>query len=155
MCSRQTCSIMAYPLCGGINRVRGTMATCIDDARRRRQKAESAWRRTKLEVHRQIFVAARDECNNLITQRKTRFYLDKLQYADNKSIFQIVGSLSGKPPPSYPDYDLISECVNTFPAYFTGKISEIRNKLHGANSQCDTPLSETKSPPSAQESFTL
>ena len=105
-----------------------------------RRKAESAWRRTKLEVHRQIFVAARDECNDLITQTKTTFYRDKLQYADNKSIFQIVGSLSGKPPPSYPDHDSISECVNTFSAYFTGKISEIRTK-HRANSKCDTPLS--------------
>ena len=116
----------------------------VDDARRRRRKAESAWRRTKLEVHRQIFVAARDECNDLITQTKTTFYRDKLQYADNKSIFQIVGSLSGKPPPSYPDHDSISECVNTFSAYFTGKISEIRTKLHRANSKCDTPLSETR-----------
>ena len=116
----------------------------IDDVIRRRRKAEYAWRRTKLEVHRQIFVAALDECNDIITQTKTTFYRDKLQYADNKSIFQIVGSLSGKPPPSYPDHDSISECFNTFSAYFTGKISEIRTKLHGANSQCHTPLSETR-----------
>ena len=74
----------------------------IDDARRRRRKAESVWRGTKLEVHRQIFVAARDECNDIITQAKTTFYRDKLQYADNKSIFQTVSSLTGKPANSYP-----------------------------------------------------
>ena len=73
----------------------------IDDARRRRRKAESVWRGTKLEVYRQIFVTARDECNDIITQAKTTFYRDKLQYADNKSIFQTVRSLSGKPAPSY------------------------------------------------------
>ena len=67
----------------------------IADARRRRRKAESVWRRKKLEVHRQIFVTVRDECNDLITQAKTTFYRDKLQCADNKSIFQIVRSLSG------------------------------------------------------------
>ena len=75
----------------------------IDDARRRRRKAESVWRGTKLEVHRQIFVTACDECNDIITQ--TTLYRDKIQYADNKSIFQIVRSLSGKPAPSYPGHD--------------------------------------------------
>ena len=88
----------------------------IDDARRR--KAESVWRGTKLEVHRQIFVAVRDECNDIITQAKTAFYRDKLQYADNKSIFQTVRSLSGKPALSYPDHDSPSECANTFSAYY-------------------------------------
>ena len=116
----------------------------IADARRRRRKAESVWRRTKLEVHRQIFVAARDECNDLITEAKTTFYRDKLQYADNKSIFQIVRSLSGKPPPSYPDHDSPGECANTFSAYFNDKIAEMRTKLEGANNQCPAPVRETR-----------
>ena len=116
----------------------------IADARRRRRKAESVWRRTKLEVHRQIFVAARDECNDLITEAKTTFYRDKLQYADNKSIFQIVRSLSGKPPPSYPDHDSLGECANTFSAYFNDKIVEMRTKLEGANNQCPAPVRETR-----------
>ena len=90
----------------------------IDDARRRRRKAESVWQGTKLEVHRQIFVAARDECNDISTQAKTTFYRDKLQYADNKSIFQTIRSLSGKPALSYPDHDSSSECANTFSAYY-------------------------------------
>ena len=78
-------------------------------------------------------MAARDECNDLITEAKTTFYRDKLQYADNKSIFQIVRSLSGKPPPSYPDHDSLGECASTFSAYFNDNIAEMRTKLEGAN----------------------
>ena len=90
-------------------------------------------------------MAARDECNDIITQAKTTFYRDKLQYADNKSIFQTVRSLSGKSAPSYPDHDSLSECANTFSAYFNDKITEMRTKLlHGANKQCHTPLRETR-----------
>ena len=89
-------------------------------------------------------MAVRDECNDIITQAKTTLYRDKLQYADNKRIFQTVISLSGKPAPSYPDHDSLSECANTFSAYFNDKITEMRTKLHGANNQCHTPLRETR-----------
>ena len=116
----------------------------IADARRRRRKAESVWRRTKLEVHRQIFVTARDGCNDRITQAKATFYRDKLQRADNRSIFQIFRSLGGKPPPSYPDHDSLSDCADTFSAYFNDKIAEMRTILEGANNQWHTPLRETR-----------
>ena len=87
-------------------------------------------------------MAVRDECNDVITQAKTTFYRDALQYSDNKSMFQTVISLNGKPPPSYPDS--LSECANTFSAYFNDKITEMRTKLHGANNQCRTPLRDTR-----------
>ena len=89
-------------------------------------------------------MAARDECNDIITQAKTTFYRDKLQYAANKSIFQTVSSLTGKLANSYPDHDSLSECANTFSAYFSDKIAELRTKLHGANNQCHTPPPEIR-----------
>ena len=51
----------------------------IDDARRQRRKNESLWRRTQLEYHRQMYVAARDECNKLSALSRTNYYSDKLQ----------------------------------------------------------------------------
>ena len=54
----------------------------------------------------------------------------------------IVRSLSGKPPPSYPDHDSLGECANTFSAYFNDKIVEMRTKLEGANNQCPAPVAQ-------------
>ena len=42
----------------------------IADARERRRKLENLWRRTKLEVHRQLYVNSCDECSALIMGRK-------------------------------------------------------------------------------------
>ena len=52
----------------------------IDSARRQRRKNESLWRRTKLEVHRQMYLAARDEYNKLIAFTKTNHYRDECQF---------------------------------------------------------------------------
>ena len=38
-----------------------------------RKSCEIAWRHSKLEIYRQMYVAARDECTFLISQRKTQY----------------------------------------------------------------------------------
>ena len=75
---------------------------------------------------------------------RQRFTEIRFNMPITKAYFQTVRSLSGKPPSSYPDHDSLSECVNTFSAYFDDRITEIRIKLHGANNQCHTALRETR-----------
>ena len=61
----------------------------IADARERRRKIDNLWRRTKLEVHRQLYVNSRDECYALTIQRKMGYFQERLEIADNKSMFRI------------------------------------------------------------------
>ena len=51
----------------------------IDDAREKMRKLENVWKRTKLEIHRQLYVAAREECTALISARKADCYKTPLR----------------------------------------------------------------------------
>ena len=59
----------------------------IDDAREKKRKLESVWRRTKLEIHRQLYVTAREECTALVSARKADYYQNRLEKANNKTTF--------------------------------------------------------------------
>ena len=51
----------------------------IDDAREKMLKLENVWRRSKLEIHRQLYVTAREECTALISACKMDYYQNSLE----------------------------------------------------------------------------
>ena len=50
--------------------------TDIDVARNKKRKQENVWRRTKLEIHRQLYVTAWDECTALISAHAKRIVFE-------------------------------------------------------------------------------
>ena len=57
--------------------------TEIDEVRRKRRLCEHVWRRTQLEIHRQIYIKARDDYTTMIAKKKTQHYRGQLQNANN------------------------------------------------------------------------
>ena len=74
-----------------------------------------------------------------VHSQKTNHYSDKLQHADNKNMFSIMKSLSGKPSPSYPENGFAMDCCNAFSDYFNDKVAKICLGLHGAGGRITSP----------------
>ena len=100
----------------------------IADARERRRKIDHLWRRTKLEVHRQLYVNSRYECYAWIIQRKMG-YFQRLEIADNKSMFRILRSLEVHQM-QLPEFNSTKENCDAFSHYFQEKIEKLLNSLH-------------------------
>ena len=66
--------------------------TEVDEARRKRRLCENVWRRTQLQIHRQIYIKARDDCTTMIARKKTQHYREQSQNANNKDMFSILRS---------------------------------------------------------------
>ena len=101
----------------------------IADARDRRRKLENLWRRTKLEVHRQLYVNSRDECSALIMERKMGYFQERLEYADNKSMFRILRSLEVHQM-QLPEFNSTKENYDAFSRYVQEKTEKLLNSLH-------------------------
>ena len=93
------------------------------------------WRRTKREIHRQLYVTARDECTALIFALKTDYFRNQLEKASNKNIFRLLRSLDGQ--------DDAQEC-ELFSRYFRGKIDNLLSGLQYFN-DIDRPSDEIRS----------
>ena len=63
------------------------------DARLHRRVCEHVWRHTGAEPARIAYMEARNLVNKLIKRIKIQYYRHKLEYADNKDMFNIVNSL--------------------------------------------------------------
>ena len=60
----------------------------INNTREKKRKLENVWR-IKLEIHRQLYVIAREESAALISARKTDYYQNCLEKANNKTMLQL------------------------------------------------------------------
>ena len=98
----------------------------IEEARLKRPACEKTWRHSKLEIHRKIYVAARNECTSLISKRKTEYYRDTLEHACNKTMFDLVKTLSGKQHQRQQPYFLqIDKGCDLFSEYFKNKTAKL------------------------------
>ena len=82
--------------------------TEIDRQRNKKRKQENV-RRTKLEMHLQLYVTARDECTALISARKTDYFRNQLEKASNKNIFRLLRSLDGQRVQQPPEFRLAAQ----------------------------------------------
>ncbi|XP_062616028.1 uncharacterized protein LOC134277728 [Saccostrea cucullata] len=102
------------------------------DAKRERRRAERIWRRTGLEVHRQIF---RDMCSTtarLVYKTKQDYFSQKIEECgkDHKQIFKLSKSLMGKQQESIlPSSTSNTELSNAFSEFFINKVATIRDGL--------------------------
>lgn len=98
-------------------------------AREKKRLCEHTWRRTKLEVHRQLYVVSRNVMVASIAKAKSDFYKDSLLEANNKRVFSLVKSLGTSQKTVYPDFNSVSEGCKLFSDYFHQKVQKIRLDL--------------------------
>ena len=104
----------------------------IRNAKKKRRKFEKQWRKTKLTVHREAYVAEREAVKKLIETEKAAFYNEKIHECegDQKKLFSIIDKLLNRGSSSkLPQHDNPEDLVNEFSDFFDNKIKTIRRDL--------------------------
>ena len=103
----------------------------ITDAKRKRKRLESSWRKTKLQVDRDLYKAQWLLVNTLIHKANCSYYKDKIENCTNsKELFKIVESLlHQKGKPKLPSHQSDQDLANNFNHYFISKIAKIRSSF--------------------------
>jgi len=101
-------------------------------AKREKRKAERKWRATRLEIHKQIFQAARNKFTYKIKISKAEFYKAQVEECENdqKKLFTVVDQLlHQKQAPALPSHSSAEKLASTFSEYFVSKIEKIRTDI--------------------------
>jgi hypothetical protein len=117
--------------------------TEVEEARDLRRHCEQRWRTTKLEIHRQLYVQARNVSTDCIAKAKRDYYQDTLQAADNKSMFRLVKSLGVQHKEVYPEFDSLEDGCSRFARHFTEEVEKIRTELEAV---CPAEVTLTEVP---------
>ena len=64
----------------------------IHEARRLRRRSENKWRKSRLEVDKQIFLEKKAEVDRLINQAKSEYFKNQLFSADSKKQFNVLST---------------------------------------------------------------
>ena len=109
----------------------------IRDAKTLRRKLERKWRRSKLQIDREIYCIQKQAVINLIRKAKINHYSELIAgcAGDQKKLFNIIANLLGKNNvPVLPDARSDLALANSFSAFFVGKIDKIRQGFDMTNS---------------------
>jgi exonuclease III len=101
----------------------------IHQERRQRRRYERKWLKTKLEVHRQIYIS---QCQNVvecIKQAKLKYYKEKLSSASSKEAFKCIHDLKDQDEKCLPSHQEANELANRFAKFFHDKVAAIRSTL--------------------------
>ena len=128
-----------------ITRRRPAKVTCpwinedIRTLRRERRACERRWRKSKLHVHREVYEQKRDLVDLLILNAKRNFYEQKFSSADQKSTFELLGTLLNDDQPSLPSDSFSSDrsACESFSDYFLDKIEKIISNINVCNTFTD------------------
>ena len=104
----------------------------IREAKQERRRVERQWRRTKLTVHREIFIDRRTRVNELIDAAKVDHYKTMINDCqDNtRQLFRVVNKLLGrKTTPPLPFDDAPIEVATMFSDFFIQKITRIKDAI--------------------------
>ena len=131
------------PLCSRIVTVRPRTPwfnDSISDAKKLKRRYERQWKKSKLEVHRQMFKTQCDHVHHLIDQAKVDYNRGLIADSNQKNLFQVVNDLLFKPKtPTLPTRGSDSELADEFATYFSSKVAKIRAGLD-LNADPDPPL---------------
>ena len=103
----------------------------IDEAKKLRKQLERRWRKSKLEIDRQLFKSQRLVVINMINLAKSKHYEHQIsQCKDQKAIFKVVESLlHQKGNVKLPSHTCQKELAHRFNDFFISKIAKIRKDL--------------------------
>ncbi len=111
----------------------------IRAAKSKKRDLEHKWRKSKLEIDRQLYREQRQVVKHMIEDAKTDYYsasVDKCD-GDQKSLYGVVNNLlHKKKEPVLPSRSSDHDLANRFSDYFVGKIDNIRSSF---NDQCEIP----------------
>ena len=102
----------------------------IDKAKRGKRRLEAQWRKSKLEVHKQMFKDDRYKLRHITKEVKVSCYQTAIQdcNADQKKLFSMVNNLLHQKQPSrLPSRDSSSDLAQSFASYLVTKIERIDN----------------------------
>jgi len=108
------------------------LTTDVRNARRRRRRAERRWRKTKLTIHKEIYVKMRHEAVKYVVAAKRNFYTSKIDSAgfSTKQLFNVTNELLCKTKKSpLPSNIPPNELPNHFCKFFSAKITGLREEL--------------------------
>ena len=102
----------------------------IHEARRIRRKCEKKWRKTRLEVHHQLYIEQNRTVNCRIEEAKKQHISEKLQSAsDTKTVFKIVNGLLNNTSKVLPAYECAQDLSNDFVVYCQEKVANIYSSM--------------------------
>ncbi len=102
----------------------------IHQERKVRRQMERKMLKSKLEIHKQIFLAQRNKVVKMIDSAKSEYYREKFSEADSKETFRLVnGLLQGKQTVNLPPYNDPKQMANDFVQYFYSKIETIQESF--------------------------
>ena len=101
----------------------------IHESRRIRRRSENKWRKSRLEVDKQIFLKNKAEVDRLINQAKSDFFKDQLFNADSKKRFNVLNTLLNYSSKILPKTDSLGDLANRFASFFIEKVKTIRVNL--------------------------
>ena len=104
----------------------------IMSARREKRKGERVWRKSRLEVHLQMFIALCLTLKNIIHGEKEQFFKNQISNCggDQKKLFGIVNSLLGRGKQALlPQHDDFLTLARLFNEFFITKIDNIHHEF--------------------------
>ena len=114
----------------------------IKEAKRKRRQTERRWRKSGLQVHRDILAHQRNIINSLIRSHKKAYFTKKLEEVKTtKELFQTTDHLMGHQTSSSLPPGEDKELCNQFLLTFNNKVDNIRTFLGN-----DTPLPDEHEP---------
>jgi hypothetical protein len=110
----------------------------IAQAKRERRKYEKLWRKTKLTVHRSMYIDMRQQVNRLVKKCKVEYFNKKVSDCpDQKALFNLVKELlHTKESSPLPVHNSLDELVCEFSNFFRNKIMLIRENLDNDDGKC-------------------
>lgn len=107
-------------------------------AKREKRKAEKAWRKSKLVVHRDIYNQKRVYANHLVDKAKHDYYHGKVvdAHGNQKELFKIVMTLMNKQKETiYPTCQSLDELSSIFNTFFLDKVNKIMSGLESVRQE--------------------
>ena len=101
----------------------------IHHARKLRRVNEKIWRKTRLEIHRQIFADHRNTVNTMINLAKCDYFKTKLSDGDSKTCFRVMDSLFKSADRKLPSTSNMNTLCSDFASFFSGKVDAIRKEI--------------------------
>ena len=114
------------------------LTTEVRNSRRRRRRAKRLWRKTKLSIHEEMYINARNDTAKHITATKKEYYSGKIDSVgfSTKQLFNMSSELLGKSKSSALPSDIpADELPDKLCQYFSDKITGLREKLDSRHCQ--------------------
>ena len=108
--------------------------TNIKLAEAKKKRLEKQWRRTRLTVHRKIYIQQRDLTNSLIREAKKNYYHNMLAVPNHIYLYTVANDLLHRTKQKiYPSQYSKDELPDKFASFYNYKIQKLHASLAGTD----------------------